>query len=358
MSQIDLDSINDIKKLDVSDVYGSVMALPDQCLNAWTEANKVAVLDEYKRVNKLVMTGMGGSGLAARLIESLYWNQLKVPMMQVHDYNLPGFVDENTLVVCCSYSGSTEETIENFHQAAKTKSKIMVVSTGGKLIELAKEYKIPYYQIQAKYNPSNQPRMAVGYTLVGQIALVQKCGLIDLAKTEIESAIKIMSEIKDKCKLERRLKENQAKQLARQMYGKIIGFVAAEHLAGALHTVKNQTNENAKLFSTRFDIPELNHHAMEGLKHPIQNSNDLFFFMVQSKLYLDRNQKRILITKDVIEKNHVSTYLYETTSDRKVSQCFEVIQLGSFVVFYLSMLYGINPAPIPWVDYFKEQLKK
>ena len=97
---------------------------------------------------------------------------------------------------------------------------------------------------------------------------------------------------------------------------------------------------------------------MEGLKHPIQNSNDLFFFMVQSKLYLDRNQKRILITKDVIEKNHVSTYLYETTSDRKVSQCFEVIQLGSFVVFYLSMLYGINPAPIPWVDYFKEQLKK
>src|SRR3989344_5636656 len=129
MSVIDLDNFKEIKKLDKSNVYASVIAFPDQCLQALQDANQVAVPENYQHVNNLVMTGMGGSGLAARLIEGLYWNQLTVPLIQVHDYNLPGFVDDHTLVVCCSYSGSTEETIENFRQAVKAKSKVMVVST-------------------------------------------------------------------------------------------------------------------------------------------------------------------------------------------------------------------------------------
>ncbi len=358
MSQIGLDDLDQIKTLDASNVYGSVMAFPDQCEHAWQEANKVEVPEDYQQVDKLVMTGMGGSGLAARLVEGLYRKELKIPMVQVHDYDLPGFVDEKTLVVCCSYSGATEEVINNADQAAKRGAKLMVVGTGGKLVDLAKEQEVPYYQIKAEFNPSNQPRMAVGYTLVGQVALVRKTALIKLTHEEVEKTVKVMRGLQTKLKIEVPEADNLAKQLARKMYGKMICFVGSEHLSGAMHTVKNQSNENAKTFSTRFDIPELNHHLMEGLKHPENNKKDLFFWMVQSQLYSDKHQKRIELTQDVIEKNGVETFLYQPTSDSHFSQAFEAIQFGAFVIFYLSMLYGIDPAPIPWVDYFKKRLRE
>ena len=353
MNQLQL--LDKIKKLDKQNVYASVLALPDQCLHAWNEANQVKIPHDYKNVENVVMCGMGGSGLGARVIESLYFSKLSKPLTRVNDYHLPLFVNEKSLVFISSYSGNTEETVQNINEALERKAKILVIGSGGKLIEKAKENNLPYYQIVPTYNPSNQPRMAIGYSIIGQLVFAMKAGLLEIKKEDVDKSVSIMKKIFDVNDIDKDETPDSLK-IANSMKGKIILYVSSEHLVGATHVVNNQQNENAKNLSFDFAIPELNHHLMEGLKHPATNSKNILFFFINSEFYSSRVRQRFEITTDVVGQNNIPSVSYKVNSDDKFSQVFELIQFGAFLNFYLTMLNGINPAPIPWVDYFKEKL--
>jgi glucose/mannose-6-phosphate isomerase len=198
--------------------------------------------------------------------------------------------------------------------------------------------------------------MAIGYNIVGQLVMVSKIGVINMNNEDISEINRIMEKIKDKNNLNILLDNNQAKKLATSIINKVIIFVSAEHLIGATHVVNNQYNENAKNLTFDFSIPELNHHLMEGLKNPQNNKENIFLIFIESDLYNDKIKKRFEITKDVVSKNNIGYYVFKTVSSNKLSQTFETIQFGSYTNFYLSMLFEQDPAPIIWVDYFKEQL--
>ena len=112
-----LDDTAAIKKLDQSNVYGSVEEFHKQFTHAWEDTKNLVIPDSYKKVNKILLTGMGGSGLGARIIEAVYGPSLKYPVTRLNDYDLPNWVDDSTLVICSSFSGTTEETVQNVHQA-------------------------------------------------------------------------------------------------------------------------------------------------------------------------------------------------------------------------------------------------
>ena len=354
-----LDSLEEIKTIDKENVYGSVISLPKQCEHAWDDVSKIEISKEdYSQIENIVFTGMGGSGLAARVIETAFSDKLKFPFVRVNDYNLPNFVNSKSLVLCSSYSGSTEETLENVRQVVERKSKWVAISTGGPLIDEANKYNVPFYKIEPKYNPCNQPRMAIGYSIVGQLALASKLGIIDFSKEDINKAVGIMNEVISKNTQDIETKNNHAKIIANKLEGKVVILISAGHLVGATHVFNNQINENSKTFSSDFVIPELNHHLMEGLKNPKSNKDNLFIIFVNSKIYSKRIQKRFEVTKDVVNKNNIQYEEINLNSDEKLSQVFELIQFGAFVNFYLSMINKQNPAPIPWVDYFKDELSK
>ncbi len=353
---INLDSLQEIKKLDKENVLGSVDELPKQCLHAWEDNEKLELPSSYRDINKIVMCGMGGSGLAARVIESVFAKKLKYPLGRVNDYDLPNWVDKNTLVIISAYSGFTEEPIECAYQAIKKKLKWMAIGAGGLLIDLAKKNNAPYYLVEPTYNPSKQPRMAIGYSLIGQLAMVSKAGIINIVKQDIESLAKEMDTVIKSANVNVPTEENPAKKLAQRLCDKQIVFVASRHLLGSAHTAKNQMNENAKNFTAIFDIPELNHHLMEGLRFPESNQQDLLFLFVNSNLYPSRIQQRFTITQNIVKENKVQYAAWQAKSDNLLSQAFEFIQFGGYVAFYLAMLNGINPAPIPYVDKFKTDL--
>jgi len=292
------------------------------------------------------MAGMGGSLLGAKIIESVFGKDLAYPLLLVNDYNLPGWVDEKTLVICSSYSGTTEETLSNAEQALSKKAKLMIITSGGKLLDLAKANQLPCYQINPVYNPSQQPRMAVGYSVIGQLVLCQKVGLLNLTSAAIAELIETMKQVKPEA----------AETLAKQLVKKQVIFTAAGHLTGPVHTVKNQMNENAKHLSHRHDLPELNHHLMEGLRFPETNPATVMFWFIDSPLYSDRMRQRLKLTQEVLAKNNLTSVVWQATAKTKLAQAFELIQFGAYVNFYLSQLHGIDPAPIPWVNYFKQKL--
>ena len=352
----DLDNKERIKKIDKSKVYNSIEDLPKQCQHAWDETIDLVIPTDYQKVNKIVMTGMGGSGLGARVIKSVFFDQLKHPLITVNDYQLPSWVDKDTLVICSSFSGTTEEVIANAKEAQAKNCKWLAIGTGGTLIEMAKKSQVPYYQIDPTYNQSKQPRMAVGYSIIGQLVMASKVKMINFSIKQLDSAISAMKRVISKCDLTVKVDNNPAKEMAKKLFQKKVVFVAASHLTGAVHVFKNQMNENAKNFSVRFDVPELNHHLMEGLRFPDSNRQDLVFLFIKSNLYPDRIQQRIQITDEVVRKNKIKVASWQGNEKNSLAEAFSLIQFGAFVNFYLTMLYGIDPAPIPWVDYFKTKL--
>lgn len=355
---VSLDSQKEIKKIDTGNVLGSIMELPDQCGDAWEKTRKIKVPENFKDITNIIMCGMGGSGLGARIIESVYYPELNYPLIRVNDFDLPKYADHHSLVICSSYSGTTEEIISCARQAIEKNCKWMAIGTGETLIDLAKEHNAPFYKIYPKYNPSNQPRMAIGYSVVGQLALASKSGLYELKHKNIDKIVVTMKQVIRNNEVSVAESKNAAKSLARKLIGRNIFYVSSEHLVGAMHTVNNQLNENTKAFSADFQIPELNHHLMEGLKHPMENQSRLFFIFANSGLYSKNITKRYRVTKVVVKKNKIDYFEFRAKSNEKLSQAFELIQFGAFVNFYLAMLYDQNPAPIPWVDYFKEKLSK
>lgn len=337
-----------MSSIDSQNVFGSVEALPKQLIHAFAEAQKTKV--PAATYDQLICCGMGGSGLGARFIETVYADRLQIPLIQVHGYQLPAFVQKKSLVICSSYSGTTEEVLANFDEAKKRGTTLLAIAAGGSLLEKAEEAKIPFYKIEPKHNPSNQPRMAVGYSIMGQLVMAAKAGLLSLSKEEVDEAVAAMERVQEK--------KEEIIALAKQLKGKIILFGAAEHLIGPMHTTNNQFNENAKTLTFDFQVPEMNHHLLEGTKYPASNKEDCAFLLFDSPSYDERNRKRIAVTAEIAEQNGIKTIKHVVEKGSRLAEGFSLIQFGAYLNWALAMEYGQDPAPIPFVDQFKKRLTK
>lgn len=351
-----LDNLEEIKKIDTQSMYKSIEELGLQIKQAWQDASEVKIDYKANEINNILVAGMGGSALGARIIDALYVDRLSIPLKIYGNYGMPEFVNENTLVIASSYSGSTEESLETLDLAISRGAKIIGIASGSKLIEKAKENSLPYYLIKPDHNPCGQPRMAIGYSIVGQLAMLNTIGLISINLDELESAQSIIEKNNNLYGIEIAQKDNLAKQLAQKIKGHIPILIAADHLSGAIYASRNQFNENGKNYTDQHVLPELDHHLLESLGFPNTNKDNLFGIFLNSKLYHQRNQKRVDLTMDVMEKNNISTFKFTPSAKDKFSQVFESLHFFSYVNYYLALLNDVNPSPIPWVDYFKEKL--
>lgn len=350
-----LDQPNAMKRFDQGNMLGSVESLGKQCQHAWSDTKKIKIPRHYSQAKNIAVFGMGGSALGAHIMKTVFGDRLRVPFEIINDYNIPAWVDHDTFVILSSYSGSTEETVTVAEAIHRRTKKIAVVATSGRLYQLALKRGWPMYVIKPTFNPSGQPRMAVGYSVVGQLGIMKATGLLKISETELKKAFQTVTRHSKLLAVNRR--NNPAKKLARSLQGKAVLLMGSEFLLGNLHTFSNQLNESAKNFATYFPIPEVNHHLMEGLKNPAGLTKNFAAVLFASNLYHPRTQKRYPITKEVLEKNNISTFIYHAQSATRFEQSFEVLTLGGFVAFYLAMLYRLNPSLIPWVDYFKAELK-
>ncbi|KKR30541.1 hypothetical protein A2715_05990 [Candidatus Woesebacteria bacterium RIFCSPHIGHO2_01_FULL_39_32] len=339
-------------------VAATIRAYPLQLKQAWEEIDTLYIPDAYKNVDNVVVSGMGGSALGARIIDSYIVDKIRLPIEIYTEYHLPNYVSNNTLVISYSYSGNTEETINATFEAIKRKAKVFCITTGGKLAELSQKEKIPAYVFNPINNPSKEPRMSLGYSIGSYFSLFHKLGFISIDRETIDEAINSMYEFLTEFTENIENDKNLPYKYATLFKNYIPVIIASEHLYGIAHAIKNQINENAKTFAVLFDIPELNHHLLEGLKNPIKIKKDLKFLFFNSNFYSEKIQKRYRITSEVVQKNGYDYLIYNPRSETKLKQLFEVFILGSFVSYYLAKFYNEDPLKIPWVDFFKDKLAK
>ena len=356
MSTTILDSREAIAQLDTQNMMGSIEELPNQIEHAWQDIQSITFTPKAP-IRNAVVAGMGGSGLGGDVIKHLYKDSLSVPLELVHDYTLPHYVDQHSLVILASYSGTTEEILSCAQHARERNAQIMVVAAGGPLAEMAQANNYSLYLINAQHNPSKQPRMAIGYAVFGTIGLLAKAGLLELTDTEVTATVATLHKQVAAYKVEVPSQENPAKALAFSMVDRRPVFVASDFLEGAVHVGANQHNENAKSFISYVVAPELNHHLLEGLKYPLSNASTHVFIFIHSLLYHPHNTVRMHLTQEVVEENEIETIGVPLQARTRIEQVFECIILLAFAGFYLAMLEGIDPSPIPFVESFKNKLK-
>lgn len=355
---IDLDEVEKIKGADKGQVIDSINDFPKQIIQAWEEASEVEFPVPYKAIDNIVIAGMGGSTLGADLLRHLFKDSLTVPVTIVNHYSLPESVGEKTLVILASYSGTTEEVLAAAEETLKKKAKITGVTIGEELGDFFKSNSLPAYIFNPNFNPSSQPRLGLGYTFIAMIAFLNNLGFLKVETAIVKEAVEAVTRFGEVLTPEFKSSGNPAKQMAKELHGKMIIVIAAEFLSGNAHVFANQTNENSKNFAAFFLLPELNHHLLEGTSNPLITKTATKFIFLESDLYSEKIKKRIEITKDVLEKQGIPTASHKLEGKNQLTQAFAGIVYSSWVTFYLGMLNGVDPVKIPWVDYFKDQLAK
>lgn len=323
-------------------VSESIKFVPDQFRATFNQ--KIAFPSGFKAVKNVVLCGMGGSALGAHILQAL--NISSVPFYFYNGYEPPAYVGRDTLFIASSYSGNTEEILSSVKIARERGAKIVGLAAGGALSDFLSGNSLPMIKFDEKLNPSGQPRYGLGYALGALFNIFINLGLADIKAETVAGSISKLNP----------LSADDALKLAGELKDFAPIVVAAEFLEGNAHVFANQINETCKTFSEWHGIPELNHHLMEGLKRPAGNKH-LKFLFIESDLYSREVSARVKITKDVVKKNKIGYVGYRVGGRTKLEQIFNFLMFGSLVGLIAAIMYKESPADIPWVDYFKKQLR-
>jgi len=275
---IDLDDLLIYRQIDTSGMLNHLREFPEQCERAWEKVLKFDLPREYSIIDKVIVLGMGGSAIGGEVVRRLALAESKVPVWVHRDYSLPPFIDEGTLVIASSYSGNTEETISAFTESLKTPAKKLVLTTGGKLKELAEKEGIPVFLIDYQA----PPRAAFPHSFIPLIGIFQKLGLLGDKSADLQEALQILNKLSKDFVETTPLVSNPAKQLATKIWGQVAIIYGAEILSEVAQRWKSQLNENGKTWAFFELFPELNHNGVVGYEFPSQVKEGIFVLLLRS----------------------------------------------------------------------------
>lgn len=306
-------------------------------------------ITNIQTVENVVLAGMGGSALGAVFINS--WPGLPLPFEISRDYSLPNYVNSKSLVIVSSYSGNTEETLSSLSDAEKRKAKIVVLSAGGKLTDIAHEKQYPLLQIPSV----PQPRMSSFYVWNAAVQILEKLGLANDKTTELQAAGNWLKDQVANWRPDVATKDNQAKQIATELAGKTVIVYSGPKLFPAANKWKVWINENAKNLAWAYQYPEFNHNEFIGWSsHPIQK---LFAVVdIRSNLENPRTQKRFELSERLLSGKRPMPIVVQAEGETVLQQLLWAAVLGDFASIYLALLNNVNPTPVDLVEKFKTAL--
>jgi glucose/mannose-6-phosphate isomerase len=351
-----LNNLRVIKRLDKKNVAESIFNLPLQIETAYLLAKKQKLPADYGKVKNIVFCGMGGSNLASELIRDLFSSQIKIPFVLVRNYNLPAFVNKESLIIISSYSGNTTETVSCLEQALKKKAKIITLSAGGKIKEIANNKSLIHFEISKEYNPSGQPRYGLGMQFGISLAIFENLKIIKINPKELKLTLKKLLAFNYLLIPGAKINNNPAKKSALKLRNRNIYLIAGEHLSSVAHILANQINESGKQLASPYKIPEFNHHFLEALVHPKKIITESTFVFLYSDNYSLEIKKRFIATKKILDTKKILNLTLKPPADETLSETLKALSLGGWLSFYLAMLNDCDPADIYWVETFKKQL--
>jgi len=349
---VDLDDHMIYRQIDKLGMLSHLHNFPEQCQQAWEKIMRFDLPREYKGIDRVIILGMGGSAIGGDVVRRLALAESKAPVWVHCDYGLPPFIANNTLVIASSYSGNTEETISAFTQSLKTKAKKLVLTTGGKLKQLAEKEGIPVFVIDYRA----PPRAAFPHSFIPLVGIFQKLGLLRDKSAELQQGLQILNKLSNDLVETTPFVSNPAKQLATKLWRHVVVIYGAELLSEVARRWKTQLNENSKTMAFFELFPELNHNAVLGYDFPPQVKERVFVVLLHSALLNSRNRLRYEATAQLLAKAKIKHELVGAIGKTVLPQMMSLILFGDYVSFYLAILNRIDPTPVDSIDFVKKYL--
>ncbi len=350
---MNLDDLDYFKQLDTLDMIGEINNLPDQLGFAYQLGLKHD-LPEWKDFRQVVIAGMGGSAIGADLLAAYCAPLTPLPVAVQRDYGLPLYArGAQTLVICSSHSGNTEETLDAFEAARMAECRILVVSTGGELAKRAKENSIPVWT----FDHAGQPRAAVGFSFGLLLAMFQRLGFIPDQKEALDDALTSMKRSQERLKPDVVAVKNPAKRYAGQLMGRWVTIMGAGLLSTVARRWKGQINEVAKAGANFEFLPEANHNTLAGTMHPqeVLNPHTMTLFLRAPSDH-PRNRLRSDLTRKAFMLEGMNTDYVDARGKTPLAHMWTLILFGDYVAYYLAMGYGVDPTPIQALVDFKKSM--
>lgn len=329
----------------------AIRAFPSQ----FSYEPKLENTKKNKPYKQYVLLGMGGSHLAADLAKII---SPSLPLIIHSDYGLPGVarraetglpalpeaILKQSLIIASSYSGNTEEVIDGLKVAKKKKLPIVCVAVGGKLIELAKKFNLPYIQMP---DTGIQPRSALGFSLK---ALLKVFG--------DEKNLRLCKQLAKTLNPEHFEKEGKA--LAERLKDSIPVIYSSTVNKAIAYNWKIKLNETGKIPAFYNVIPELNHNEMNGFDVKPGSralSEHFYFLLLADSADHPRNKKRMDILEQLYRDRGLRVERLRLTGKNIFEKIFNSLLLADWTAVYTAEQYGLESEHVPMIEEFKNLMK-
>lgn len=323
-------------------------ALVQNFTNQLREAKSIAekaVLAPSSNIENIIITGLGGSGIGGTIISELISDSCKVPVIVNKDYFIPAFVNSKTLLIISSYSGNTEETLSAFNQAISKNAQIICITSGGKILELAKQHQLEFIEIPGGY----PPRSCIGYSLVQLIKVLVNKGFADKKLfDDLEKSIVLLEKENEAIKTE-------SQQIAKKLTNKIAVIYSLGSTEGVAVRFRQQINENSKMLCWHHVFPEMNHNELVGWT---TKNEDLVVVTFHTSFDYERTKKRYDICKPIFAKYSNEVIDIIAKGETKLEQFLYLINIGDWITCYIADIRQIDPVEVNVIDYLKKELAK
>ena len=329
-------------------MLGRVSALGDQCAEGWEWGLGWRVPASFFSARQLLVLGLGGSAIGADLAVGIAGGGLKKPLLVNRTYDLPAWVDKETAVLVCSYSGNTEETLSAAAQAARRTAKIAAITSGGKLAGWAAERRFPLLRIPQGL----PPRSAVGYMTFIPLGMICRGGWVSRSTLGVEAAC---------AGLNRYLRSaaGPAKKLAGKMLNRLpVLYGAASGWEGITYRWRTQLEENSKTLAFHHLFPEATHNEISAWLQPkALMKNAVALFLTDPAVH-PRILRRMEFTRRIVRGQGARVEGVCVPGATVLERMLRLIALGDFVSVYLSILYRTDPTPVERVEALKRFMGK
>jgi glucose/mannose-6-phosphate isomerase len=338
-----------IATVDPSDQLGDVLALPEHLRDALWRVES-AIMEDRDAPAGLVVAGMGGSAIGGALARAALGDHASRPMFVTRAYGLPTWTTPDTMVLCASYSGDTEETLACYESAGALGAKRTVVTTGGRLAEMARADGVPVIPLPGGF----QPRAAVAYMIVASLEVAALCGVGPRLTSEVDVAASHTEQLVAEWGPQAE-EDSLAKELARSLHGTTPLIAGAGLTTPIAYRWKTQLNENAKQLAFWAELPELDHNEIAGWEGAPAQGRFSAVFLDDSDAH-PRIKERMAITERLIAPTAAVSHRIETRGQTGIERVISLVLLGDLVSIYLAALRGVDPGPVRMLDELKSAL--
>lgn len=374
-AQLDEDRLDDEELLEAADPGGmlrQVASSARQVRNARqiTSEADLSGLEADGRPRAVVVTGMGGSGVAGDVLAAVAGPGCPVPIVTVHDYQLPGWAGPTDLVIAVSCSGSTEETLSVAQEAVRRGCRLAAVGAeGSPLAAVATQARSPFVPVTS----AGQPRSTLWSLSIPLVMIAERLGLVRAAEADYEAAAARLEEISHRCRPGSATFMNPAKSLAAEIAGTVPMIWGTSPLTGvAGYRFSCQLNENAKYPAVYGVLPEANHNQVVTFDGPFAGSPDLFAMDEYGETEKADARLRLVMIRDTVEHPQVArrrevsaelasargVRISEVTAegDHPLDRLASVVQLIDYTTVYLALGLGLDPSPVPAIGELKARI--